>query len=86
MSANTPNTPEEDAVEAALAAWFAAENDGAILTGYFVTMKGKTMSDFDREVTRYNTLSPDHMEYDQVLGLARWGELQVESSFEEDDE
>lgn len=78
------NTPSDDALEAALAAQFAVENDGAIMTGYFVVFKGKRLTDLDREVTTYMVSSPDHMEYDQVLGLARYGVLNIENGFTED--
>lgn len=79
------NTPEEETLEAAIQAQFAAENDGAMLTGYFLVMKGKRVEDLENQNTRYATLTPDHLEYDQALGLARYGVLQVENGFMEDE-
>ena len=75
----------DEALESAIADHFASQNDGAMVTGYLLIVKGKRIEDFDREVTRYTVTSPDHMEYDQVLGLAHYGVLNVESGFDEDD-
>ena len=71
------------AMEDAIAAHFTDERE-AMLTGYFLIAKGKSVEDLERENTRYSTIAPDHMEYDQVLGLARFGVLEVESTFLED--
>lgn len=73
------------AMEEAMSAHFADERE-AIMTGYFLTMKGKSVEDLERENTRYTTTAPDHMEYDQVLGLARFGLLDVERGMYEDED
>ena len=80
MSAET-----QRAMEDAIAAHFADERE-ATMTGYYVVMKGKSIEDLERENTRYLTIAPDHMEYDQVLGLARFGMLDVERGMDEDDD
>ena len=80
MSADT-----QRAMEDAIAAHFADER-GATITGYYVVMKGKSIEDLERENTRYLTMAADHMEYDQVLGLARFGMLDVENGMDEDDD
>jgi hypothetical protein len=76
--------PSEEAMESAISAYFADQNDGAIMSGYFLVVKGKRMEDFDREVTRYMVTFPGHMEYDQALGLAHYGVRDVESGFSDD--
>lgn len=80
MSAQT-----EKAMEEAIAAHFADER-GATMTSYFVVVKGKTLEDLDNGITRYLVASPDRAEYDQVLGLARFGVLEVERGFDEDED
>lgn len=74
------------ALEEAIAAHFADERDGAVMTGYFLVAKGKTFDDLAAGRTKYITTCPDEMEYDQVLGLARFGLLDVENGFNEDEE
>jgi prephenate dehydratase len=83
---DSPQSPETQKVmEEAIAAHFAAIREGATMTGYFLTVKGKTIEDLDNQITRYAVIAPDHMEYDQVLGLARFGFKDVDNDSDEAD-
>lgn len=79
------STETQRVMEEAIAAHFAAIREGATMTGYFLTIKGKTVEDLDNQVTRYAVIAPDYMEYDQVLGLARLGFNDVDHDPDEAD-
>lgn len=73
-------------LEDAIAEHFADENGGAITSGWFIIIKGKRLSatddDIAAQITRYTMDNPEHMAYDEVLGLARYGVLAIENDFD----
>ncbi len=73
MSAET-----KAALDDAIAAHFADEHDGAILTGYVLQAQGKGFTDEDDDdKTRYLRATADGQSFTILLGLVEWLRLMV---------
>lgn len=79
MSAQTKASLDE-----AIAAHFADEQDGAILTGYVLQAKGQGFSAEDSDRTRMLRAIADGQDYITTLGLVDWMRIVAQRTALED--
>ncbi|MBF4602820.1 hypothetical protein [Curtobacterium sp. VKM Ac-2884] len=79
MSAET-----KAALDQAVAAHFADEQDGAILTGYVLQAKGQGFTDGDNDRTRLLRAIAEGQDYITTLGLVDWMRIVAQRTALED--
>ena len=68
----------KQAMERAIEAHLADERDGAILTGYVLSAKGRSIDNLDSNTTRYMQSFHEGAEFDAVFGLLRFAQVSLE--------